>query len=215
VSLILPLPADSRARRLVQLYGGLALYGLSAALLVEAHLGLDPWDVLHQGIAKRTGISIGVSTIAISIVVLFLWIPLRQRPGLGTLSNAILIGVWIDVSLFLLPRPGTILFRVSFLIVGILANGIATGLYIGAGLGPGPRDGLMTGLAARGRSIRVVRTAIEVAVLALGFVMGGSVGIGTVAYALAIGPLAHVTIPLFTVGGADPASPPEAHASIA
>jgi uncharacterized membrane protein YczE len=200
---------------LIQLYVGLALYGLSAALLVEANLGLDPWDVLHQGIARRVGITIGVSTIAISAVVLLLWIPLRQRPGLGTLSNAVLIGVAIDASLYLLPRPDQALLRAGFLVGGIVLNGIATGLYIGAGLGPGPRDGLMTGLAARGRSIRVVRTGIEVIVLALGFALGGSVGVGTVAYALLIGPLAHVTIPLFTVGGAQPAGPADAHASIA
>jgi len=205
MSLILPIPADGRGRRFLALFTGLALYGLSVSLLVVADLGLDPWDVLHQGIARRTGISIGISTIVISAVVLLLWIPLRQRPGLGTLSNAVLIGVAMDVSLALLPRPGAMAWRVTFMIVGIVLNGLATGLYIGAGMGPGPRDGLMTGLAARGGSIRVVRTAIELSVLAIGFVLGGSVGVGTVAYALSIGPLAHLTIPLFTIGDAEPA----------
>ncbi|HYI45621.1 MAG TPA: hypothetical protein VE174_09235 [Actinomycetota bacterium] len=205
MSLILPIPADGRCRRFLALFTGLALYGLSVSLLVVADLGLDPWDVLHQGIARRTGISIGISTIVISAVVLLLWIPLRQRPGLGTLSNAVLIGVAMDVSLALLPRPGAMAWRVTFMIVGIVLNGLATGLYIGAGMGPGPRDGLMTGLAARGGSIRVVRTAIELSVLAIGFVLGGSVGVGTVAYALSIGPLAHLTIPLFTIGDAEPA----------
>ena len=191
------------------------MYGLSSALLVEARLGLDPWDVLHQGASRRSGISIGICTVLIGIVVLLLWIPMRQRPGLGTVSNAILVGLALDASLELLPSPDHVAWQSAFLGVGVILNGIATGMYIGAGLGPGPRDGLMTGIAARGRSIRVVRTLIEVTVLIGGWLLGGTVGVGTVVYALAIGPLAHVFILAFTVGAASPAAPPDAHTSIA
>ena len=205
MGLVLPIPANRRPRRIVQLYAGLALYGFSTALQVEGNLGLGPWDVLHQGSAGRVGISIGSATIAISAVVLLLWIPLRQRPGLGTLSNAVIIGLVVDVCLGLLPAPAGLVPRSAFMLGGVVLNGVATGLYIGAGMGPGPRDGLMTGLAARGRSIRVVRTMIELTVLALGWVLGGTVGVGTIVYALAIGPLAHVTIPAFTIGDATPA----------
>jgi uncharacterized membrane protein YczE len=200
---VMPVPADRRARRLLQLYFGLPLYGLSAALLVESTLGLDPWDVFHQGVARQTGLAIGTTTVVISAVVLLLWIPLRQPPGLGTISNAILVGLAMNLVIGWVPRPETLGPRASFLAAGILLNGIATGLYIGAGLGPGPRDGLMTGLARGGRSIRLVRTLIEIVVLALGWALGGTVGVGTVAYALSIGPLAHVFIPLFTIGRRD------------
>lgn len=198
--LVMPLPRDRRARRLAQLYVGLPLYGLSAALLVESTLGLDPWDVFHQGLARQTGLAIGTITVAVSAVVLLLWIPLRQLPGLGTLSNAVLVGIAMNLFIAMLPRPEGLGPRIAFLAGGIFLNGVATGLYIGAGLGPGPRDGLMTGLARNGRSIRLVRTLIEVAVLALGWLLGGTVGVGTVAYALSIGPLAHVFIPFFTAG---------------
>ena len=215
MSLLLPVPADARGRRLTQLYVGLALYGFSSALLVKAALGLDPWDVLHQGLSRQTGASIGTWTIAVGVAVLLLWIPLRQRPGLGTVSNAILIGLAIDASLALIPGPSNQTWQWAFLLTGIVLNGVATGAYIGAGLGPGPRDGLMTGIASRGHSIRVVRTTLEIVVLALGWSLGGSVGIGTVAYALGIGPLAHVFIPAFTVSKAGPASPPDSHASVA
>ncbi len=202
MSILLPIPADSRARRFAQLFPGLALYGFSTALLVQANLGLDPWDVFHQGVSERVGISIGLITIVTSAAVLLLWIPLRQRPGVGTISNGILIGVFVDLTLRLMPETETIPVRASLLVAGIVLNGIATGLYIGAGMGPGPRDGLMTGIAARGHSIRVVRTSIELAVLVLGWALGGSVGVGTVLYALGIGPLAHITIPAFTIGKA-------------
>jgi uncharacterized membrane protein YczE len=201
------MPSDRRVRRVVQLYSGLVLFGFSTALLVLARLGLDPWDVFHQGIARRTSMTIGISTVVISGFVLLLWIPLRQKPGLGTLSNAIVIGLVVDLTLNLTPRLETLPARGFVLGAGIVLNGIATGLYIGAGMGPGPRDGLMTGLAARGHSIRLVRTGIEVAVLALGWLLGGTVGLGTVLYALSIGPIAHVTIPLFMVGRAEPVVP--------
>ena len=212
--LLAPVPADERPRRSVQLLGGLLLYGLSAGLLIEAKLGIDPWDVLHQGISRHTDISIGKVTIGIGVLVLLGWIPLKQRPGLGTIANAIVIGVAMDLALDLLPRPDAMTMRVVFLALGVLLSGVATGLYIGAGMGPGPRDGLMTGIAARGHSIRVVRTGLEVTVLGLGWVLGGNVGAGTVAYALLIGPIAHVTIPAFTIGEAVPVVPPDAHTSI-
>ncbi|MQA26709.1 MAG: hypothetical protein GEU94_14860 [Micromonosporaceae bacterium] len=186
-------------RRLTQLYLGLILYGVSMALLVESTLGLDPWDVLHQGLAVKTGLRFGWVVIAVSVLLLLAWIPLRQRPGFGTLSNAIVIGLAVDAALALLPTVEPLALRWAFLISGIALNGVATGLYIGARLGPGPRDGLMTGLAARGHSIRLVRTAIEVSVLVAGFLLGGTVGIGTLLYAMSIGPLAHIFIPLLTV----------------
>jgi uncharacterized membrane protein YczE len=198
---------DRLLRRLVQLYAGLTLYGVSMALMIESSLGLDPWDVFHQGLSRRTGWSMGTVTIAVGAVVLLLWIPLRQRPGVGTVSNVVVLGLAVDAALALLPTVHPLGARAGFLVAGIVLNGVATGLYIGARLGPGPRDGLMTGYAAArpGRSIRLVRTVIEVTVLAIGLLLGGTVGIGTVAYAVAIGPLAQVFIPMFTVAPATPA----------
>jgi uncharacterized membrane protein YczE len=188
-------------RRLGQLMLGLVLYGASMALMIEAALGLDPWDVFHQGVAERTGVRFGVVVIAVSVAVLLLWIPLRQRPGVGTIANVVVIGIAVEAALAVLPTPGSLWVRVGFLAGGIVLNGVATGLYIGARLGPGSRDGLMTGFVARHPrySVRLVRTVIEVTVLAAGWLLGGTVGLGTVAYAVAIGPLAHVFIPLFTV----------------
>jgi uncharacterized membrane protein YczE len=195
-----PLPLrEQPLRRLTQLYVGLVLYAVSMAMLVEAHLGNMPWDVLHQGIAKRTGLTFGTVTIALGVLVLIAWIPLRQRPGLGTLSNVVVIGVAVDAALRALPTPSAMPVRIAFLAGGVLLCAIATGLYIGARLGPGPRDGLMTGIAARGHSVRVVRTSIEVAVVAVGWLLGGTLGIGTLLYALTIGPLVHVALPLGTV----------------
>ncbi|MEH0820581.1 MULTISPECIES: membrane protein YczE [unclassified Micromonospora] len=188
-------------RRLTQLYVGLVLYGVSMALMIRSGLGLNPWDVFHQGLSRQTGISVGTASILVGAVVLLLWIPLRQRPGLGTVSNVVVIGLSVDATVALLPEDLPLPARIGLLITGIVANGVATGLYLGADLGPGPRDGLMTGLVARrpGSSVRLVRTGIEVTVLALGWLLGGTAGIGTVAYALAIGPLAQVFTPLFTV----------------
>jgi uncharacterized membrane protein YczE len=184
----------------VQLYVGLVLYGLGVSLQIRAALGLDPWDVLHQGIARHIGLRFGVVVIAVGAVVLLLWIPLRQRPGIGTVSNAIVLGLVIDAALAVLPAPAAWPVRWAFLLLGVLVGGLATGCYIGAGLGPGPRDGLMTGFArSTGRSIRLVRTVIEVTVLVAGFLLGGSVGIGTLVYASAIGPLSQLFLPLLTV----------------
>lgn len=175
-------------------------------MMVRSDLGLSPWDVLHQGVATQTSLSIGLATVAISAVVLLLWIPLRQRAGVGTLSNAIAIGLIVDVCLGLQPPIADIGVRSALLVGGVVLNGIATGVYVGAGLGPGPRDGLMTGIAARGYSIRVVRTSIEIAVLCIGALLGGTVGLGTLLYAVAIGPIAHITIPRFTVRYGSPSS---------
>jgi uncharacterized membrane protein YczE len=186
-------------RRLAQLYAGLLLYGLSMSMMVHARLGLDPWDVFHQGLANRLGVRFGTCTILVGAAVLLLWVPLRQRPGLGTVSNVFVIGLAVNATMPLLPHPGGLAARSALLVGGIALNGVATGCYIGAGLGPGPRDGLMTGMARRGFSLRLVRTTIELSVLAIGLVLGGSAGIGTVLYAVSIGPLAHVTIPRFTV----------------
>ena len=190
--------------RLVQLYGGLVLYGVSASLLVLAGLGLDPWDVFHQGLSRTFGLAIGTWAIIVGVVVLLLWIPLRQRPGIGTVSNVVLVGLTMNVVLGHVHAPHAMAARVACLVCGVFLNGVATGAYIGAGLGPGPRDGLMTGLAARGHSIRIVRTGLEVTVLVIGWLLGGTVGVGTVLYALSIGPLAHVFIPLFARGRPTP-----------
>ena len=190
--------------RLAQLYGGLVLYGISSSLLVLASLGLDPWDVFHQGLSRTFGLAIGTWAIIVGVVVLLLWIPLRQRPGIGTLSNVVLVGATMDVVLGHVHAPHAMMARVGCLVCGVFLNGVATGAYIGAGFGPGPRDGLMTGLAARGHSIRVVRTGLELTVLATGWLLGGTVGVGTVLYALAIGPLAHVFVPLFARGRPTP-----------
>jgi len=185
--------------RLAWLYAGLAGFGLSLGLLVRARLGLDPWDVLSQGIARRTGIPIGWVVDAIGAVVLLAWIPLRQRPGLGTVSNVILVGLVLNVALTLIPAPAALIPRLAMLTAAILLNAVSTACYLGARLGPGPRDGLMTGIVARGHALRTVRTAIELTVLVAGVALGGSAGIGTLAYALAIGPLVHVLLPRLTL----------------
>ena len=196
-------------RRLIQLLWGLAVYGFSMALMLRANLGLDPWDVLHQGLAPRIGLSFGTTVNLVGLVVLLLWIPLRQRPGTGTVLNILIIGTVVDLSLPLLPAPEGYPLRFAFLVAGIVLNGIAGGAYIGAGLGAGPRDGLMTGIAGRtGWPIKIVRTAIELGVLATGWVMGGTVGLGTVLYALTIGWVVHYALPFFTLGRKSAAPPP-------
>lgn len=198
---LLPTP---KLRRFVQLLIGLLLFAVSLALLVTADLGLDPWDVFHQGLARTFEVRLGTVVVVASLAVLALWIPLRQRPGLGTVLNALLIGVVFEAAISVLGDAESTLARWAILVAAIAMNAVATGMYVGAGLGPGPRDGLMTGLANRGHSIRTVRTAIEVVVLAIGWLLGGSVGIGTVVFALSIGPLVHFTLPPFTI---EPVSP--------
>ncbi|MEV3992478.1 hypothetical protein AB0J57_26565 [Streptomyces sp. NPDC049837] len=189
-------------RRLLQLYVGLALYGASSALLVRSGLGLEPWNVLHEGLAELTGLSIGVVLTIVGAAVLLLWIPLRQKPGLGTVSNVVVIGAAMDGTLWLVPDVHGLLTQIPFMVAGIVLNGVATGLYIAARFGPGPRDGLMTGLhRLTGRSIRLVRTTIEVAVVLTGFLLGGSLGVGTVLYAVTIGPLAQFFLRVFAIPG--------------
>ncbi len=198
--LFAPIPPDRRLRRFAQLCAGLVLYGVTASMLVLAALGLDPWDVLHQGLARTFGLGIGTWAIIISFLVLIVgWGALRQRPGVGTVANAVVVGLVIDLVLAVVHPPHVLWARILLLITAVAGNGLATGLYIGAGLGPGPRDGLSVAIAGRGHSMRVVRTSIEATVLATGFVLGGTVGIGTLLYALAIGPITHKTIPALAI----------------
>jgi uncharacterized membrane protein YczE len=187
-------------RRITQLLIGLAMYGVSLAMFIRAALGLDPWDVFHQGVAGKIGWSIGTVVVVASFLVLLLWIPLRQMPGFGTLANAVLVGVFADIGLALIPVFSHLGGQIAMLAGAVVLNGIASACYIGARLGPGPRDGLMTGLARRtGWSVRLSRTLIEVVVLGVGWLLGGSVGVGTVVYALAIGPIVQLLLPMFTV----------------
>ena len=190
------------ARRLIALFAGLWLYGFSMAMMITAGLGLDPWDVFHQGVAGRTPLSFGAVTALAGVVVLALWIPIRQKPGFGTVANVVVIAVSVDTSLAWLEPADSLAVRIAVMLGGVVLNALATVLYIGAGMGPGPRDGLMTGLVARtGLSVRVIRTSIEVTVLATGWVLGGTVGVGTVVYALGIGPLIQL---MMRVGGIYP-----------
>jgi uncharacterized membrane protein YczE len=195
-SLLIPIPERAELmRRLPRLIWGLALFGWGLALMVASDLGLAPWEVLHQGVSRHTPIPIGTVGIITGVLVLVLWFPLRERFGLGTLLNVVIIGVVIDVTLIWLAVPGSLAVRWAYLLVGLVMVAIASGYYIGAGLGPGPRDGLMTGLARRGMSLGVVRTGIEVAVLAGGWLLGGTVGVGTVLFSFGIGPLVQFFLP--------------------
>jgi uncharacterized membrane protein YczE len=192
-----PVPVTTApVRRLPQLLGGLTLYGVSMALMIRSGLGLDPWDVLHEALSRRTGLSFGTVTAIVGALVLLCWIPIRQRPGVGTVANIVVIAVAVDVTLALVTAPSALPVRILLLVSGVVLNGLATAAYIGVRLGPGPRDGLMTGFTARTRlSIRLVRTGIELTVLATGWLLGGTVGIGTIVYALAIGPLTQAFLP--------------------
>jgi uncharacterized membrane protein YczE len=201
------LRAPRMPRRLTQLFAGLVLYGVSMAMMVQSFLGLDPWDVFHFGVARMLPVSFGTVVILVGLVVLLAWIPLRQMPGVGTVANAVVIGLATDWGLSWIERPDDLMTRGVLMVGGVVLNGLAGALYIGAQLGPGPRDGLMTGLARRtGWSLRLVRTGIEVTVLAVGFLLGGIVGVGTVLYALAIGPLLQLFLPWVVVRL--PAQPP-------
>ncbi len=196
----IPMPLTHRLPlRLTQLLLGLVCYGVSMSLMLQARLGNQPWDVFHQGFAKITGLSIGTVAIITGAVVLLCWIPLRERPGIGTVSNIVVIGLVVDLVNSVLPQPSHLAVRVAFMVGGIVLCGFASGLYIGANLGPGPRDGLMTGLAKRRWSLRGWRTVIEVSVVAVGFALGGTVGVGTILYALAIGPLAQFFLPMLNL----------------
>lgn len=194
------LRAGHLARRLPQLYAGLVAYGVSLALMIRADLGLAPWDVLHSGLTQHVPITIGQAVVIMSFVVLLLWIPLREKPGLGTISNALVVGFSADATLALLGDPDALWVRAAMMLGGIALCALATAMYIGAQLGRGPRDGLMTGLARRtGRSLRLVRTGLEVTVVLIGLLLGGTLGLGTVLYALAIGPLTQLWLPAWIV----------------
>ncbi|WP_323960320.1 hypothetical protein GC088_02410 [Arthrobacter sp. JZ12] len=195
-------------RRITQLFVGVFLYGISIAMMVRAGLGVSPWDVLGQGVSLQTGIPFGITTALIGLVVLLLWIPIRQKPGVGTVCNALLVGPSAEVGLAVIPEQDVLWLQILLFTGGLLLLAVATGLYIGARMGPGPRDGLMTGLSRqRGWPIWVVRTSIEVTVLAIGWILGGTVGVGTVAFALLIGPLVNYTLPVLRV----PEAPKEPH----
>ena len=190
-------------RRVAQLFVGLLFFGLGIALMVQAELGIPPWDVLTQGLQLKTGLAFGLLTVAMSVVVLLLWIPIRQRIGIGTVANALLVGIFVEVGFVIFPAPTDLLWSIVSFVFGLLLVGFATGLYIGARFGPGPRDGLMTGLhRVTGWPIWVVRTGIEVTVLAIGWLMGGNVGLGTLAFALLIGPIAGFFMPKLLVPAA-------------
>jgi len=203
------LRAGRLGRRFPQLFVGLVLYGVSLAMMVRSTLGLAPWDVLHSGLTGRVPLTIGQVIVVLSFVVLVLWIPLREKPGIGTIANAIVVGLAADAVLALLERPDSLVLRGGLLVIGVVLNGLATALYIGAQLGRGPRDGLMTGLARRtGWSLRLVRTGLEAVVLLLGLALGGVLGVGTVLYALAIGPLTQLMLPWCTVALRAPTTEP-------
>lgn len=203
MTILAPVPTNRRTLRFVQLVAGLALYGFSDGLLVRANLGLDPWDVLQQGLSRTIGLEIGTWSIIVGAFVLLLWIPLHQRPGVGTVCNIVVIGLVLNLTVSEFPAPRLLALRIIVLASAVVLNGIATGAYIGAELGPGPRDGLTVAIAARGVSLRLVRTSIELTVLVAGWFLGGTVGVGTLAYALLIGPITHVTIPAFRLSRRD------------
>jgi uncharacterized membrane protein YczE len=193
------LPRDRPVERIARCVAGLALFGIGISLLLDARLGAAPWDVFHTGVAELTGLPVGQVTILTGVVLLLLWIPLGETVGLGTVLNAIEIGLVVDLVLPLLPEPEPVVARTAMMVAGVVVIAIGSGLYIGAGLGPGPRDGLMTGFAARGVSIRVARTGIEITVLGIGIALGGAIGVGTAVFALGIGPLVQVFLPRLRV----------------
>lgn len=190
---------DRLGQRLVRCIFGLALFGIGISLQMNANIGAPPWDVFHQGVAKQTEISVGKIIVMTGFILLLLWIPLKQKPGLGTILNALEIGLVADLALAIIPEPKNIFVRVMMASLGIVIVAIGTGFYIGSALGPGPRDGLMTGLAKRGIPIRIGRTAIEVTVLVVGLLLGGQVGVATFAFALGVGPLVHFFLPRLAI----------------
>jgi uncharacterized membrane protein YczE len=186
-------------RRMVQLNIGLVLFGLGIALMLQSGLGLPPWDVLHQGLTEQFGLTVGIWSIIVSFLVLVLWLPLRERYGIGTVFNAIIIGVVIDLGVLFIPQPPNVWLDAIMLAAGIVLIGLASGMYIGANLGPGPRDGLMTAIARRGLSIRVTRWGLEIVVLITGILLGGTFGVGTIAFALLIGPIVQFFLPRWSI----------------
>jgi uncharacterized membrane protein YczE len=204
---LIPVTGERLARRLSQLVLGLVLFGIGIGLMLQSDLGLPPWDVLHQGLANRFGLSVGLWSIIVSVGVLSLWLPLREPYGLGTLLNALIIGVMIDATAAVIPTAGSSIAAIGMMLIGVLSIAVASGLYIGAGLGPGPRDGLMTGIAKKGPSIRLTRSVLEIGVLALGWILGGTFGIGTIVFALAIGPLVQFFLQRWTISLDHPEQP--------
>ena len=193
--------------RIVRLVVGLALYGVSIALMIEGAVGASPWDVFHLGASLHMPISFGLIMIVVSVGVLLAWIPLRQMPGLGTVANTLLLGPFADLSLAWVPTPDNLFVRYGYMLGGVVLCGFATAMYVGAQLGPGPRDGLMTGLARRtGRSIRLVRTVIEITVLLAGILLGATLGPGTLVFALGVGPVTQFFLRYLVVGIEAPAA---------
>jgi uncharacterized membrane protein YczE len=203
--MLLPLTGGRLARRFTQLIFGLVLFGSGIGLMLRSGLGMPPWDILHQGLEARFGLTIGIWSVIISILLLLLWIPLKEPFGPGTVLNAVIVGLMIDLTANVVPDAISAWWAWSMLLAGILAIGLASGMYIGARLGPGPRDGLMTGIAKRGPSIRLTRTVIEVVVLGLGWWLGGTFGVGTILFAVAIGPLVQTFLPRWIVAEGEPA----------
>ena len=197
--MFIPVSGRNLRRRLLQLNVGLVLFGVGIALMLQSDLGLPPWDVLHQGLAEEFSLTVGIWSIAISFVVLLLWLPLRERYGIGTVLNAIIIGVVIDLASLVIPQPESIVVAAVMVAGGILLIGLASGMYIGANLGPGPRDGLMTAVARRGPSIRATRWGLEIVVLITGILLGGTFGVGTIAFALFIGPIVQYFLPRWSI----------------
>lgn len=203
-SLFIPVRGENLTRRLIQLNAGLVLFGVGIGLMLQSGLGVPPWDVLHQGLAVQFGLTVGLWSIIVSFVLLLLWLPLKERFGVGTFLNAVIIGLMIDATAALVPEAEKLVTAGLMLVAGILLVGLASGLYIGANLGPGPRDGLMTGIARRGPSIRLTRSILEIVVLISGWLLGGTFGIGTLAFAFLIGPLVQFFLPRWTVNTGRP-----------
>ncbi|MGH8916255.1 MAG: YczE/YyaS/YitT family protein [Acidimicrobiia bacterium] len=196
---LVPVTGEQLTLRLTRLVVGLVVFGIGIGLMLQSELGVPPWDVLHQGLARRFGLTVGLWSIIVSVVVLLAWLPLREAYGLGTLLNALIIGLVIDMTALVVPTASSTTVAWGMLVAGVLLIGVASGLYIGADLGPGPRDGLMTGIAKRGPSIRLTRAVLEIAALTVGWVLGGRFGLGTIVYALAIGPLVQYFLPRLAV----------------